>query len=160
MLPTPATAPSIFCMIWVSTSWGEAPGCATCTSNTGKATSGLSVTGTRRNDTVPMKSSTTNSTIGVTGWRIAHAEMFFMTALSGRGRFRRAGDTPGSDVDRLAIAQEATGGRHHTLRAGEPLGDDDAAVGGARDAHGVPLDLACRIHHQHVTAVRVGHDGG
>jgi hypothetical protein len=26
MLPTPATAPSIFCMIWVSTSWGEAPG--------------------------------------------------------------------------------------------------------------------------------------
>jgi hypothetical protein len=26
-----------------------------------------------------MKHSTANSTIGVTGWRIAHAEMFFIT---------------------------------------------------------------------------------
>ena len=40
--------------------------------------SGLSVTGSRRNATEPMNSSTTNSTTGVTGWRIAQAEMFFM----------------------------------------------------------------------------------
>ena len=41
--------------------------------------SGLSVIGSRTNATRPMNSSTTNSTIGDTGCRIAHAEMFFMT---------------------------------------------------------------------------------
>ena len=75
-------------MICVSISWGEAPGWKTCTSTTGKATSGLSVTGTRTNATRPMKSSTMNSTTGVTGWRIAQAEMFFMIANFSRYRRR------------------------------------------------------------------------
>ncbi len=82
MLPTPATAASTFCMIWVSTSWGEAPGWYTWTNTTGKVTSGLRVTGSRMNATTPMNSSTTNRTIGDTGWRIAHAEIFFMSADS------------------------------------------------------------------------------
>ena len=54
--------------------------------------SGFEVTGSRTNATMPMNNSTTNSTIGDTGWRIAHAEMFFMSALP-RGSRRMRGAT-------------------------------------------------------------------
>ena len=111
MLPMPATAPSIFCMIWVSISCGEAPGWETITCTPGKEMSGLSVSGRRMKDTRPMKHSTANSTIGVTGWRIAHAEMFFITRiLVGAAGGRR-------DLDLLAIAQEARRGGHDALVA-------------------------------------------
>ena len=93
MLPMLATAASTFCMIWVSISCGDAPGWETSTCTPGKEMSGLSVRGRRKKATSPMKTRTTNSTTGVTGWRIAHADMFFMAclylaALAGAGAMR------------------------------------------------------------------------
>ena len=114
MLPMPATAPSTFCMIWVSISCGEAPGCDTSTSTPGNEMSGLSVTGSRTKPTTPIKSSTANSTTGVTGWRIAQAEMFFMA----RGPLGLAARHRG-DLHLFAVAQEARGGRDDALLAGE-----------------------------------------
>src|SRR5690348_10857983 len=111
-------------------------------------------------DTVPMKSSTTNSTMGETGCRMAHAEMFRMTASLPSGRWRVPVGRRGSDVDRLTIAQEPAGGRDYALRARQPLRDDDTALGRARDAHRMALDLACGVHQQDVTPVRVGHHCG
>ena len=63
--------------------------------------------GRRMNATTPRKNSTTNSTIGVIGWRIAHAEMFFTNCprcpgfphgprLSGRARRSPAPARPDS----------------------------------------------------------------
>ncbi len=40
--------------------------------------------GNRRNATAPRKNSTTNSTIGVIGWRIAQADIFFTNVLRRR----------------------------------------------------------------------------
>src|SRR5882762_3980634 len=116
--------------------------------------SGLSVTGSRRNATEPMNSNTTNSTTGVTGWRIAQAEMFFMDRAS-----RRPG-RGGSDLDRLAVAQEAAGGRNHALVAGQAFGDDHARVRRTRNAHRAAPDLAHGRDNAHVTAVAIGHDRG
>ncbi len=77
MLPMPAMAPSTFCSTCVSISCGAAPGCSMVTVTPGKEMSGSAVIGRRPKDTRPMNSSTTNSTIGGSGWRIAHAEIFF-----------------------------------------------------------------------------------
>src|SRR6185437_14982653 len=157
MLPTLATAASTFCMICVSTSCGEAPCCSTCTSTTGKLTSGFRVRGRRLKATVPRNSSTTNSTTGETGWRMAQAEIFFMGAvasLAGGGRGARR------DLDGFAIAQEAAGGGHDALLAGQALRDDDAGLGRARHLDGPPLNLLRSIDHEHVAAGGVGHHGG
>ena len=84
MLPMPATAPSTFCITCVSRSCGDAPGCSIVTFTSGNEMSGFSVTGSRMNATMPMKNSTTNSTTGGSGCRIAHADMFLMAAAGTR----------------------------------------------------------------------------
>jgi hypothetical protein len=71
--------PSTFCAICVSISVGAAPGSLMSTFTAGKDTSGLRLIGNRMKATTPMKNSTTNKTMGVTGCRIAHAEIFLMT---------------------------------------------------------------------------------
>src|SRR5579862_85610 len=153
-LPMPAIAPSTFCSTCVSISCGAAPGWLMVTVTPGKEMSGSAVTGRRMKDTRPMKSSTTNSTIGGRGWRIAHAEMFF-TAKSSSGDAGGAGD-----LHFLALAQEAGGGRDHTLRAAEPGGDDHARLGAVGHLHRAALDVVLRIDDVHVTAVAVGQHRG
>ena len=81
-LPMFEIEPSTFCAICVSISVGAAPGCATVTFTAGKDTSGSRLMGSRMNATTPRKNSTTNSTMGVTGWRMAQAEIFLMSCLS------------------------------------------------------------------------------
>src|ERR1700740_423295 len=111
----------------------------------GNETSGSAVTGSRTNETTPMASSTTNSTIGGSGWRMAHAEMFFMSAsrasgcrLPPRGRLRNHHVFP--------VAQEAGRGGHHALGPGEAGGDDHALIRGVRDTYRAPLGLVVAIH--------------
>ena len=79
MLPMLEIEPSTFWAICVSISVGAAPGSLISTDTCGKETSGLRLIGNRMKATMPMKNITTNRTMGVTGWRIAHAEIFFMT---------------------------------------------------------------------------------
>ena len=52
------------------------------TATSGKAMSGFELMGRRTKATMPMNNSTTNSTMGDTGCRIAQAEMFFMTRVA------------------------------------------------------------------------------
>src|SRR5581483_6251100 len=52
------------------------------TKTTGKEMSGFAVMGRRTKLTKPMNNRTTNSTIGGSGWRMAHAEMFLIGRLS------------------------------------------------------------------------------
>jgi hypothetical protein len=59
--------PSTFWAICVSISVGAAPGWEISTTTRGKEMSGFRLTGKRTNATTPMKNSTTNTTIGVTG---------------------------------------------------------------------------------------------
>src|SRR5215472_16790518 len=101
--------------------------------------SGSAVTGSRTNETMPMKSSTTNSTIGGSGWRIDHAEMFLTSASPERasaGRIRGRGD-----LHRLAVVQEAARRDDRALAAGEARGDDDPCIGGVGDPHRAPLGV-------------------
>src|SRR3984957_20924268 len=79
-LPMLAIDPSTFWAIWVSISVGAAPGWLMLTLTIGYEMSGFRSIGSRRNATAPRKNSTTNSTIGVMGWRIAQAEMFFTSS--------------------------------------------------------------------------------
>src|SRR5215472_19096918 len=113
--------------------------------------SGSAVTGSRTNDTMPMKSSTTNSTIGGSGWRIAHAEMFLTSASpagASAGRIRGRGD-----LHRLAVVQEAARRDDHPLAAGEARGDDDASIGGVRDAHRAPLGVFLAVDDEDIGAL-------
>ena len=124
----------------------------TSTSTPGKEMSGLSVIGRRMNDTSPMKSSTTNSTTGVTGCRIAHADMFFMMrpylALASVGDATR---------DLFTIAQESAGGRDDALVAGESRADDRAGVGRCPETRtGRRSTWLSALDDQHVTALAVG----
>ena len=84
----------------------------TCTN--GKAMSGLSVIGRRTNATMPMNNSTTNSTIGDTGCRIAQAEMFLHERAPAAAACASCGD-----LHVLAVAQESAGGGHDPLGTGQ-----------------------------------------
>src|SRR5215472_15635501 len=116
--------------------------------------SGSAVTGNRTNDTMPMNSSTTNSTIGGSGWRIAHAEMFLTSASPERasaGRVRGRGD-----LHRLAIVQEAARRDYHALAAAEARGDDDAGIGGVGDPHRAPLGVLLSVDDEDIGALGIG----
>ena len=72
---TPRTAASTRWVICVSSSLGAAPGCEMVTLTNGKLTSGLLFTSIRMKLTSPASTRAANSTSGVTGLRIDHAEM-------------------------------------------------------------------------------------
>src|SRR5580700_9136292 len=151
MLPMPATAPSTFWMTCVSSSCGEAPGCAMVTFTSGKEMSGSSVIGSRMNAAIPMKNSTTNSITGGSGCRMAMRRCFsWQRGLHG---FR-------DGLDRLAVAQEAAGGLDHTLIARDAGGEYHAVRVLLRDAHRPARHLPVRIDHQYVAAFGVGEHGG
>ena len=85
--------------------------------------SGFRLMGRRMKATMPMKNSTTNSTTGDTGWRIAQAEIFFMRVSP-------------CDRDALALAQETACGDHDAFAPCEAFGDDDSIRRGVRHSNG------------------------
>ena len=115
------------------------PGCETSTSTPGKEMSGFSVTGRRTKATMPMKSSTTNSTTGVTGCRIAHADMFFMAGVPSGGAAAVGATFTSSPSRRKPPAVATT-----RSCARESAADDRAGVRDAGDVHRVALDLVAR----------------
>ena len=72
----PLTAASTRCVTWDSSSVGAAPGWATEIVTKGKLRSGFWLTSIRRKLTIPAISNIANRTRGVTGFLIAHADMF------------------------------------------------------------------------------------
>jgi hypothetical protein len=72
----PRSAASTRCATCVSSSIGAAPGCDTMTSAPGKLTSGLLFTSMRMKLSSPASVNAMKRTIGGTGLRIAHDDMF------------------------------------------------------------------------------------
>ena len=72
---TLATASSTFLVTWLSSSPGAAPGWMTVTETIGTSIFGARVMGSMLKPTKPSRVSTTNSTIGGIGLRIAAPEM-------------------------------------------------------------------------------------
>ncbi len=107
--------------------------------------------GRRMKATTPRKNSTTNSTIGVIGCRIAQAEMFFTKSPA---LLSDAGFTA-SPTCRNAPAVATT-----RSFASIAIRDGDAILDDAGDVDGAALDLALRIDDEHVAALIVGEHGG
>src|SRR5689334_18527963 len=109
--------------------------------------------GSRMNDTTPMKNSTTNSTTGVTGWRIAHADMFLMNEAareSGGCGLLRIGH-----AYFLADAQERAGGRDDAFVAVETCADHEPLGNRVGDAHSATLGRVVAADDEHVRALRI-----
>src|SRR5207302_3959814 len=127
-------------------------------------TSGSAVTGRRTKATTPMNSSTTNSTTGGSGWRMAHAEMFFMKAAPSSERRVRRGRRRGrlcgwrGHLHFFSVTQKPGRGGHHALGPAEAGRDGHTLIRSVRDAHRAPCGVIAGIVHLHVSAPDVGED--
>src|ERR1044072_6541777 len=147
----PRTAASTRRVIWISSSGGAAPGWLIETVAAGDVKSGWRFASIRLNAMSPMASRKVNNTSGMTGLRIAQAEMLRISpdpvlSLSAGGLSAPLG------TDGPAGVEEGAGRFHDLLAAGEPLGDGDAAVGHGADPDAAALHRIVRAHDHHIGA--------
>src|SRR5271155_3354121 len=108
------------------------------------------------NATTPMKVSTANSTRGVTGWRMAHAEMFFTSARPSRSVTSGDACRSGHRLDGLAHLQKRAGRGHDSIGGAHAVRDGHAVLHHPRHVHRATLDLVGRVHDEDVAALVIG----
>src|ERR1700740_683684 len=123
----------------------------------GKETSGSAVTGSRTKAISPRNRSTPNNTIGGSGGRMAHAEVFLMSAPPSGCRLPRGGPR---DLHFLALAPEPPRGGPHAPRSRRAGGDHPPLIRGVRYAHRAALGATAGVDHVDVAAVEVGQHRG